>query len=65
MLLMILLALLLAGCGTNIIGGPALLSNFKWIPPNEADFSLVKYQIYTHSMGLKMDTQIYVCANFL
>ena len=26
---------LLAGCGTNIGGGIALPSNFKWTPPTE------------------------------
>ena len=31
------LLILITGCGTNIGGGAALPSNFKWTPPNEAD----------------------------
>ncbi len=33
---------LLTGCRTNIGGGTALPSNFKWTPPNEADLYTCK-----------------------
>ena len=32
---LLFLAPLLVGCGTNIGGGIALPSNFKWTPPTE------------------------------
>ena len=34
-LLLLPITLLLVGCGTNIGGGIALPSNFKWTPPTE------------------------------
>ena len=37
MLFFLPLIILITGCGTNIGGGTALPSNFKWTPPNEAD----------------------------
>ena len=37
MLFFLPLLILINGCGTNIGGGTALLSNFKWSPHNEAD----------------------------
>ena len=33
--LLLLAPFLLTGCGTNIGGGIALPSNFKWTPPTE------------------------------
>ena len=33
--LLLLVPLLLAGCGTNIGGGISLPSNFDWTPPTE------------------------------
>jgi len=42
MLLFLPLGIVLTKCGTNIGGGTALLSNFKWIPPNEAELYTCK-----------------------
>ena len=66
MLFFLPLLILLTGCGTNIGGGTALPSNFKWTPPNEADlYTLVKYQVNMHCTGVKIDTLICVIANYL
>ena len=42
MLFFLPLIILLTGCRTNIGGGTALPSNFKWTPPNEADLYTCK-----------------------
>ena len=65
MLFFLPLLILITGCGTNIGGGTALPSNFKWTPPNEADLYTCEITGEHALTGVKMDTLICVIANYL
>ena len=65
MLFFLPLLILITGCGTNIGGGTALPSNFKWTPPNEADLYTCEITGEHALQWCEMDTLICVIANYL
>jgi len=65
MLFFLPLLILITGCGTNIGGGTALPSNFKWTPPNEADLYTCEITGEHALHWWEMDTLICVIANYL